>query len=231
MSRRRAHVATFFAKLGRYTGCESGKMREPLPNEPVQVSMVMTLQARLRRQFSAAIGGAVLLGLASLGATQSAAPPQPCSEAPEHRAFDFWLGEWEVSLASGQVVGKNIISKDAAGCALIERWLSTSGSSGISLNYYDVADDAWVQIWTGSGGSQIDIRGGLEDASMVLVGHIAYAGQGAGKTRFRGKWTPLDDGRVRQFFEQFSTETNQWEPWFEGFYRRMDTAVLEEDSE
>jgi hypothetical protein len=34
--------------------------------------------------------------------------PRPCS-APEHRQFDFWLGEWQVTGPSGKVAGTNSI--------------------------------------------------------------------------------------------------------------------------
>jgi hypothetical protein len=35
-------------------------------------------------------------------------------------------------------------------------------------------------------------------------------------------WTPLADGRVRQFFEQSDDDGTNWTPWFEGFYSRVD---------
>ena len=31
----------------------------------------------------------------------------------------------------------------------------------------------------------------------------------------------MDDGRVRQFFEQSNDEGETWSPWFEGFYTRQ----------
>ena len=36
---------------------------------------------------------------------------------------------------------------------------------------------------------------------------------------FRGRWTPLPDGRVRQYFEEL-TPDKKWQPWFEGFYAK-----------
>lgn len=166
---------------------------------------------------------AAVLGLFSGPAlTQSQqAPAAPCTENEAHRAFDFWLGVWDVSVANGQLVGRNVIKEVAGGCALTEHWQSTSASTGVSLNYFDVTSNEWVQIWSGNGGSQISIRGGIVDGSMVLVGHISYVGGNTDKTPFRGTWTLLDDGRVRQFFEQYSTDDETWQPWFEGFYARV----------
>jgi hypothetical protein len=36
---------------------------------------------------------------------------------------------------------------------------------------------------------------------------------------FRGRWTPIADGRVRQFFEE--QQENEWQRWFEGFYSKV----------
>jgi hypothetical protein len=89
----------------------------------------------------------------------------------------------------------------------------------MSINYLDHATGEWVQIWNSAGGSQINIRGGLTDDGMLLEGTIHYVANDT-TAKFRGLWTPLDDGRVRQFFEQFDEESQEWRPWFEGFYSR-----------
>jgi len=70
---------------------------------------------------------------------------------------------------------------------------------------------------------------------MVLEGEIRYRQPpesadliSAGPARpFRGRWTPMPDGRIRQFFEELITDNNgeeggeeKWQPWFEGFYAK-----------
>lgn len=142
----------------------------------------------------------------------------PCGGEEFHR-FDFWVGDWEVTTAGGQVAGTNKISRRENDCVLLEEWTSGSGGTGISMNFYDAVAGKWVQQWISSG-TQIHIEGDIVAGSMVLVGHIYYI---TGKTRadFRGTWTLLDDGRVRQFFEQADAEGN-WSPWFEGFYKRVE---------
>jgi hypothetical protein len=53
---------------------------------------------------------------------------------------------------------------------------------------------------------------------MEMEGTIYYlAAQRS--AAFRGRWTPLEDGRVRQFFEEKDQEGN-WQVWFDGFYTR-----------
>lgn len=143
----------------------------------------------------------------------------PCDEA-QHRAFDFWLGDWVVELANGNIAGRNRITLQQGGCLLTEAWTSARGGVGTSLNFYDGSQQAWRQIWV-SPGVVIDLTGGIEASgqgrSMVLTGTIYYEAQNA-TVPFRGRWTPLPDGRVRQFFEE-AREPGQWTPWFEGFYR------------
>jgi len=150
--------------------------------------------------------------------------PQPCSERPEFSQFDFWLGDWEVRSAAGERAGTNRITRRADGCVLVEEWSSVGGGSGVSVNYYDPAVGEWVQVWNGSGGTQITIRGGLdEEGSMDLRGTLHYVGRDR-TVLFRGLWTPLPDGRVRQYFEQSADEGETWQPWFEGFYSRAGEA-------
>lgn len=171
---------------------------------------------------SIALGAVLLAATAAAEEAPAAppAPPTPCAEHDRFADFDFWLGHWEVKTADGTVAGKNEISRAENGCVILEAWQGSQGGSGISMNYFDVATSEWVQVWTGGGGSQIQIRGGIRDGSMVLVGKLHYVGQSVAAD-FRGTWTPLTDGRVRQFFEQSSDGGKTWSPWFEGFYSRQ----------
>ena len=143
-----------------------------------------------------------------------------CEATPEHHQFDFWLGQWEVTDAGGdKTYGHNTISGREQGCLLFEEWVSTRGGTGSSMNYYNPSDQQWHQHWVDAGGSIIHTAGGMVDGSMVMEGSIYYLA--SGKTApFRGTWTPLPDGRVRQFFEQRDT-AGEWTTWFEGFYRRV----------
>ena len=80
--------------------------------------------------------------------------------------------------------------------------------TGILLSWLGltVIEGRWFPALVGFGGA------------MLLVGTIRYLNAGT-QHPFRGRWTPLDDGRVRQFFEQQDDE-GQWQTWFEGFYSR-----------
>ncbi len=166
---------------------------------------------------------AVSAAMADDAPTPQIAEPPTCVQRSEHRQFDFWLGDWEVRLADGRLAGTNRITREPGGCVLVERWKSSRGGSGISLNYFSPAGREWIQQWVGSDGSLINIRGGLEGQSMRLVGTIEYMTDGQTRA-FRGTWTPLPDGRVRQHFEESADGGATWTDWFEGFYSRRDPA-------
>lgn len=160
----------------------------------------------------------LFLGVAK---ADDAAPARqfPCEQDAAFAAFDFWVGSWDVHTADGKFAGTNDIERAQRGCVLIENWSSAGGGSGTSINYLDKTTDEWVQIWNDGSGSQINIRGGMTGDGMLLVGTIHYVTNGT-TMGFRGLWTPLPDGRVRQFFEQSNDDGETWSPWFEGFYSR-----------
>jgi len=151
---------------------------------------------------------------------QAEARRYPCRDDPRYREFDFWLGTWEVFTVDGRRAGSNEISSAEAGCLLLESWKGASGGTGTSMNFFDASANQWVQVWVSGDGTLIDIRGGLSEGSMVLVGTIRDRANPDGAP-FRGTWTLLEDGRVRQFFEQAAPDGSDWTPWFEGFYLRQ----------
>jgi len=152
---------------------------------------------------------------------QDAAPPKPCETSEDFRAFDFWLGDWEVfNRKNGQAVGKNSISAIESGCALLEEWTSSNGNTGTSLNLYNPLTQSWRQLWV-SNGYNIDISGGPNDQGhMVLEGRIHYY-QGQTKA-FRGTWSALENGDVRQYFQEFDKDSASWTDWFDGIYKPVE---------
>ena len=141
----------------------------------------------------------------------------PCREDPRAREFDFWTGRFRVEDRDGNLLGENTITRAQEGCVLVEHWSGVRGGTGMSMNFYDPTRGQWRQVWV-SPGVLIEIAGGLAQGSMVLEGHAYYRATGE-KRPFRGTWTPLADGAVRQFFEESADGGRSFAPWFEGFYR------------
>ena len=146
------------------------------------------------------------------------ARPPSCRENPAYRAFDFWVGEWTVKNAAGKLVGSNSIGERLGGCMLFESWKGAGGSTGESINYYDPQAKIWKQVWVDGRGGNITLAGNFEAPAMTLTGEHVYPD--GRREAIRGTWTLLDDGRVRQLFEQSKDEGKSWYTWFDGYYER-----------
>lgn len=155
---------------------------------------------------------ATLMAWASPGSVLAA----PC-DAPAHRAFDFWIGEWEVRTPDGKLAGINRIASEYGGCVLHERYDTERGYRGESLNIYDAGRKRWHQTWVDTDGTLLTLEGDLRDGQMVLEGQT-QAMDGS-TTRHRITWTPNADGSVRQFWESTDAK-GAWTVAFDGRYTR-----------
>ena len=59
----------------------------------------------------------------------------------EYLAFDFWLGNWQVTTTSDNVVRHNKVTKINDGCTLLEEYSTPSGYLGKSLNIYNIINN------------------------------------------------------------------------------------------
>lgn len=143
---------------------------------------------------------------------------QPTHTAPEQRQFDFWVGRWEVRDKAGALQGRNVVEALLGGKVLQEHWQGEKGGGGTSLNAYLPGKKKWHQTWVDDQGNVLDLEGGLEGTSMVLRGETTPKG---GRQLECITWTPLPDGRVRQFWQQSLDGGATWKTAFEGFYSRV----------
>src|SRR5262245_49467121 len=88
---------------------------------------------------------------------------KPCTSL-EHRQFDFWTGEWDVTAANGKTAGTNRITPILGGCALREDWRGSGGLSGTSLNMWDPASKHWRQTWVDDRGNVLLLTGQFHDS-------------------------------------------------------------------
>lgn len=102
-------------------------------------------------------------------------PAEPCSTA-DHRAFDFWVGDWNVYSTDGtQLWGTNAVTSELDGCLVQEHWTAAGGFQGRSLNVYDRETGQWHQDWASQVPQayigRLRTSGGLDaDGVMVLTG-------------------------------------------------------------
>lgn len=112
-----------------------------------------------------------------LAQTPSQQPPPPvdCADA-DHSAFNFWIGDWDVSpTGTATVVAHSIISAAASGCAIEENYHQTLGPNGVATDYrgvsfsaFDSAGGVWRQFYVDSGGGVTAFEGKVLDGAMVL---------------------------------------------------------------
>lgn len=150
--------------------------------------------------------------------TESPEPPPPPCSAPEHRQFDFWLGEWEVTGADGEPAGTNRIEKVLGGCVLQESW--SGQSEGKSFNIYSEADGRWHQTWVSDRGFHLRLTGGLDDSGRMVMRGRTPAPDGDGTLLHEISWEPLPDGTVRQHWRASEDGGETWRDLFVGTYRK-----------
>ena len=151
--------------------------------------------------------------LVSLHFTTTSAKPKKTSacSSDQHRAFDFWIGEWEVS-ARGKDTShaKSYITKSNSGCSIHERYETTSGYTGNSINFYDAANNKWHQTWVDIQGSPLYLDGNFSKNSMVL----------SDKTN-RISWTIDDKNEVNLVWETTKDKGKSWTVIFDGIYLKI----------
>ena len=105
----------------------------------------------------------------TVAAAQTPATPPPGCPAEVRRQFDFWVGNWDVTVG-GKPAGENRIERILEGCALLENWSGAGGMSGKSLNFYDPPAQQWHQTWVDDRGGSLGLDGTFAGGSMVLQG-------------------------------------------------------------
>lgn len=143
-------------------------------------------------------------------------PTQPC-HSPEHRQFDFWLGEWDVARPDGTPAGTNQITSILGGCALHESWRSARGpNEGESFTIF--ANGGWHQTWVDNGGSLLRLDGGLKGGRIVLSQEAARPD---GSRRIdEVSWEKLPTGQVKQHWRTSTDSGRTWADAFVGIYTK-----------
>lgn len=160
-----------------------------------------------------------LLLLPALAQDSNSAQANNSCLTQAHRAFDFWVGDWQVNDAKGKPAGRNLVQSVQNGCALQENWTSaSSGFSGTSLNYYNRQSQRWHQTWVDNQGGSLELTGNLVEGEMVLSSATANNPQGQ-TVKHVISWTPNPDGSVRQVW-QTTTDGNS-SVVFDGLYTKV----------
>jgi hypothetical protein len=170
---------------------------------------------------------AILLASTAAQPTAPAGAAPPAKPAPAdchdkaHRAFDFWLGEWEVSdTASGVPIAQSRIERIAGDCAIRETFTQTVGPNQQPIDYHGTsysalnnADNTWRQMYVDNQGAALSYTGDLVGDAMVLTARAAALG-----TQMTVR--PMPDGSVRQSGEATQDDGKTWAKGYDFTYRR-----------
>lgn len=162
---------------------------------------------------------ALILAAAGQTPPLPAPPPVDCNDA-DHRALDFWIGDWDVEAkAAGIKVAHSRIEK-IAGCAISEtydQFLNRAGKPveyhGRSISSYVPADHRWQQFYIDSSGGAATLLGNVQGGAMILVSHL-------GPVTSRMTIKALPDGTVEQSGETSTDDGKTWSPAYDFIYRR-----------
>jgi hypothetical protein len=138
------------------------------------------------------------------------------------RAFDFWLGTWDVR-PNGQPnspPARNVITRIHNGCVVLETWTPAPGSSGQSFNIYDRTRDKWYQTWVDSFGGLHEYSGNIKDGNMVFEGESTTPPP-VQRVRTRLTFFPRQDGSVRQFSERTTDGGKTWQVNYDLIYTKV----------
>jgi len=140
-----------------------------------------------------------------------------CTE--DHKAFDFWVGQWTVTNSDGSIAGENSIQKIQDNCILLEQWTSAKGNfTGTSQNFYNLQTKQWEQLWIDNQGGHLKLKGNRKGNQMVM--RTEDQTNKEGKSFFhRITWTKNDDGTVRQLWETI-TDGKEITIAFDGLYKK-----------
>jgi hypothetical protein len=147
---------------------------------------------------------------------------RPCEHDPAYRAFDYWLGTWDVRPNGAPETAPpatNIITKIHNGCVILESW-SAPGMTGQSFNIYDRVSGKWSQTWVDSTGGLHEYRGGVVDGNMTYEGDIPAPRGQSGRMHVRLTFFKRPDGSVRQLSERTPDGSKTWQVNYDLIYTK-----------
>jgi hypothetical protein len=155
-------------------------------------------------------------------------PPLPRCDRPEHRQFDYWVGEWDVRPAgqpeSAPTPLGNVVRLEDDGCVVTEHW-TTPRMTGRSVNVFDRTRGQWHQAWVDSTGGLHHYWGQADAAgNLVFLGETPVAAAGNARQTVRLTFFNLGPdrrtpSRVRQFSEVLGAD-GAWTTNYDLIYYR-----------
>jgi ketosteroid isomerase-like protein len=147
---------------------------------------------------------------------------------PEHRQFDFWIGDWDAfdTVQPDKVVARLRVDRILDGCVLREDYQGEDGHKGQSFSLYDASIKAWRQSWVTNRGEFLLLGGHFQDNQMVLTG-ADFTPDGK-ERQVRGVWKQVPGG-IRETAVTSIDGGKTWKPWFDLIMVRSNVPAKETD--
>jgi len=160
-------------------------------------------------------------GLAMSEVDSANLKPHSCP-TPEHRNFDFWIGDWDVFDVGGSAkVAYARVDRILEDCVIREQYAGIDGHKGQSLSSYDASTKIWRQNWVTNRGENLIIEGTFQNGEIVLSGKDQTKG-----VLTRTIWKPTSEG-VRETAMMSSDNGKVWKPGFDLIFR---PAAISDDT-
>lgn len=144
-------------------------------------------------------------------------PQTPCLTDPQHKQFDFWVGEWEVT-SNGQVVATSSIQRIIDSCVIFENYAQRDGYNGKSFNFYDSVLGKWRQTWVDGTGTVGEFAGEYKEGAIHYEGE-SHRKDGR-KILRKMVFSSLGPDKVRQYSEMSPDGGKTWNKTFDLIYIR-----------
>lgn len=160
---------------------------------------------------------AITVLLASTSAVEVKGPATPCESVPEHRQFDYWIGEWNVTNQNEKIADSSI-QRIVGGCVIYENYSQADGYTGKSFNFYDSNLKKWRQTWVDATGNVSEFAGEFKDGAMHYEGE-SHLKNGSRVLRKMIVYN-LSPDRVRQYSERSIDGGKTWTIAYDFTYER-----------
>ena len=153
----------------------------------------------------------------------AAAARYPCRDV---HTFDFWVGDfdatpWKDPNATSR--GRLHNTREYEGCVIVERWEGASGSTGMSMSFYDVNRRVWRMVWNGDDNRSNDFEGAFRDGAMRFEGWVLDAA--GNRLLARNVLENVSPGVIRHVYSTSSDGGKTWDVKSDGrFTRRGDPS-------
>lgn len=143
----------------------------------------------------------------------------PCEYDPNMRAFDFWIGEWDVQQTGRPRAPQGStsrIEKSLDGCLIIENWEPGVPPTGKSFNTWNRVLGKWEQFWVDSRGQVTHYRGTFQPDGSLLY----ESTENAGAVWLRMTFFNVGPNEVRQFGQHSTDGGKTWQVRYDLTYIR-----------